>query len=99
MAVNVAFVVGAAGVRVTEPATMPLEVRHGFDGRGASHAEAHNVYGMQMARATFDGLRRLDPARRPFVITRACYAGVQRYSTAWTGDNSSTWDHLKLAIQ
>lgn len=79
--------------------TFPPEVRHDFDGRGASHAEAHNVYGMQMARATYDGLRRLAPTRRPFVITRAAYAGTQRFSTAWTGDNSSTWDHLKLAVQ
>ena len=41
----------------------------------------------------------LDPARRPFVITRAAYAGTQRYATAWTGDNSATWDHLRLAVQ
>jgi len=104
---------GAAGVwnDMNEPAvftvsgveadagTFPLEVRHDLDGRGGDHAEAHNVYGMQMARATTDGLRRLAPARRPFIITRAAYAGTQRYATTWTGDNSATWDHLRLAAQ
>ncbi len=79
--------------------TLPAEVRHGYEGRGASHAEVHNVYGMQMVRSTWEGLRRLRPERRPFVITRAAYAGTQRYATGWTGDNSSTWDHLRLALQ
>ncbi len=79
--------------------TLPAEVRHAYEGRGADHAAMHNVYGMQMARATWEGLRRLRPERRPFVITRAAYAGTQRWATGWTGDNSSTWDHLRLALQ
>ena len=82
-----------------EAGTFPLEIRHDMDGRGADHAEAHNVYGMQMARATHDALRRLAPARRPFVITRAAYAGTQRFATTWTGDNMATWDHLRLAVE
>jgi alpha-glucosidase len=79
--------------------TMPLEVRHSMEGRGGDHAEAHNVYGMQMSRATYDSLRRLAPRRRPFIITRAAYAGTQRFATTWTGDNSASWDHLRLSIQ
>ena len=79
--------------------TLPDEVVHAFDGRTGSHAEAHNVYGMQMQRATFDGLLALRPGQRPFTITRAAYAGAQRYGTAWTGDNTASWDHLKLAVQ
>ena len=83
--------------------TLPESVRHAFEGRGegrgGTHAEAHNVYGMQMQRATYDGLRALRPAARPFTITRAAYAGAQRYGTAWTGDNTASWDHLTLAIQ
>jgi alpha-glucosidase len=31
-------------------------------------------------------------------MTRASYAGGQRYAVTWTGDNSSTWNHLKLSI-
>jgi alpha-glucosidase len=78
--------------------TFPLEARHAGDGEPGAHARYHNVYGMQMARSTFEGLRRLRPDARPFVLTRAGYAGVQRYSAVWTGDNVATWDHLRLSI-
>lgn len=82
-----------------EASTMPDEVRHACDGHPTDHRHAHNIYGTQMLRATYEGLERLAPERRPFTITRAAYAGAQRYGTAWTGDNSATWDHLRLAIQ
>jgi alpha-glucosidase len=85
----------------TVSGTMPLDVVHridepGFVKRAASHAEIHNVYGMQNARATFEGLKKLNPDLRPMVLTRASYAGGQRYGATWTGDNSSTWNHLRL---
>lgn len=81
--------------------TMPLDVVHridepGFKTRTATHAEIHNVYGMEDSRATFEGLKMLDPNLRPFVLTRASYAGGQRYAATWTGDNSSTWNHLRM---
>lgn len=78
--------------------TFPLNARHAGDGAPGTHARFHNVYGMQMARSTFEGLKRLRPAERPFVLTRAGYAGVQRYSAVWTGDNVASWDHLRLSI-
>lgn len=78
--------------------TFPVTARHAGDGEPGTHARYHNVYGMQMARSTFEGLRRLRPAERPFVLTRAGYAGVQRYSAVWTGDNVASWDHLRLSI-
>jgi alpha-glucosidase len=78
--------------------TFPLDTRHNIDGVISSHAEIHNVYGMQMARGTYEGVRRLRPNERPFVLTRAGYAGTQRYSAAWTGDNVSSWEHLAMAI-
>jgi len=78
--------------------TFPLDARHAGDGAAGTHARYHNVYGMQMARSTFEGLRRLRPDERPFVLTRAGYAGVQRYSAVWTGDNVASWDHLRLSI-
>jgi len=53
---------------------------------------------MQMVRATYDGLKKLYKNKRPLTITRAGYAGVQRYSSVWTGDNLASWDHLKLAL-
>src|SRR3954470_8897825 len=78
--------------------TFALNTLHDGDGDPGTHARYHNVYGMQMARATFEGLQRLRPQDRPFVLTRAGYAGVQRYSAVWTGDNASTWEHLALSI-
>jgi alpha-glucosidase len=78
--------------------TFPLTARHAGDGEPGAHARYHNVYGMQMARSTFEGLRRLRPDARPFVLTRAGYAGVQRYSAVWTGDNVASWDHLRLSL-
>jgi alpha-glucosidase len=81
--------------------TMPGDVKHridepGFQTRTATHLEIHNVYGMENSRATYDGLLKLEPDQRPFVLTRATYAGGQRYAVTWTGDNSSTWNHLRL---
>jgi alpha-glucosidase len=78
--------------------TFPLDAKHAGDGAPGTHARYHNVYGMQMARSTFEGLKRLRPDARPFVLTRAGYAGVQRYSAVWTGDNVASWDHLRLSI-
>lgn len=78
--------------------TMPLEMKHDADGHILDHAEFHNVYGMEMIRGTYEGLRRLNPQERPFVLTRDGYAGVQRYSASWTGDNVSSWTHLAMAI-
>ena len=82
--------------------TMPLDVVHridepGFATRTATHAEMHNVYGMLNTRATYEGLLKLAPDRRPFVMTRASYAGGQRYAATWTGDNVSSWAHLNLS--
>ncbi len=84
----------------TPTGTMPLSVVHridepGFRSRMASHAEIHNVFGMENSRATYEGLLKLDPDSRPFVLTRASYAGGQRYAATWTGDNTSTWNHLR----
>jgi alpha-glucosidase len=81
---------------------MPENVLHrieeeGFAPRTATHAEIHDVYGMENSRATFDGLKALDKDTRPFVLTRATYAGGQRYAATWSGDNSSSWNHLRLA--
>lgn len=95
---------GVAGIwtDMNEPSvfgmgTFPNDVRHYYEGYRGSHRKAHNVYGMQMARATFEGLQKLLKNKRPFVITRSTYSGGQRYAAAWTGDNVGSWDHLRLA--
>jgi alpha-glucosidase len=81
--------------------TMPDNAQHridepGFRGRTANHLEIHNVYGMENSRATYEGLLKISPNVRPFVLTRATYAGGQRYAATWTGDNTGSWNHLRL---
>ncbi|MEG9434307.1 DUF5110 domain-containing protein [Terriglobus sp. ADX1] len=83
--------------------TMPLETQHhidepGFLKRTASQREIHNIYGLLNSKATYDGVLKLRPNERPYVMTRATYAGGQRYAVTWTGDNSSTWNHLRMTI-
>ncbi len=82
---------------VFEEGTFPRDVRHDYDGHPCSHRKAHNIYGMQMVRATQDGLRRNSNGRRTFSITRSAYAGTQRFACAWTGDNVASWEHLNMA--
>jgi alpha-glucosidase len=79
--------------------TMPLDVRHRFDdGTSVDHRAVHNVFGMQNVRATYEGLLKLRPNERPNVLTRAAYAGTQRFAATWTGDNSSTWNHYAMSV-
>ena len=98
--------IGVKGVwnDMNEPAVMdvpgktfPPDVRHDYDGNPCSHQKAHNIYGMQMARATYHGLKRYNYPKRPFVITRSAYSGTQRYTSTWMGDNVATWEHLQIA--
>ena len=77
--------------------TFPDDVLHDYDGYPTHHKKVHNIYGMQMVRATLVGLKKLAPNRRPFVLSRANFSGGQRYAAAWTGDNTSTWEHLQIA--
>ncbi len=60
--------------------------------------QMHNLYGQGMCMATRDGIRFAKPQERPFVLSRAGYAGIQRYAALWTGDNSSWWEHMAMSI-
>lgn len=75
-----------------------LDVVSYDEGEKSTHAKNRNTFALLMSRATYEGLERLRPDRRPYVITRAAYAGIQRYATMWTGDTNSTWDALGLNI-
>ena len=78
--------------------TLSELVQFDGDGHPGSHLEYHNQYGTLMGRASYEGQRRLRPDQRPFAIIRAGYTGMQRYTTIWTGDNSATWDQLRIVI-
>ena len=79
--------------------TMPLDAVFYDHGLNSPQAKIHNVYGMQMSRATEAGIVKLRPNERPFVLTRDTYSGGQRYAAVWTGDNSATWDHLRISVR
>ncbi len=98
---------GVAGIwnDMNEPAvwiaphnTMPIDVQHQNDGYPTTQAEIHNVYGLLHTRATHEGLLRLRPGKRPFVLTRATYAGGQKYAAVWPGDNTSDWSSLRQSL-
>lgn len=88
---------------MNEPATwgqkFPSLVEFNYDGNGGNGLTGRNIYGMQMARSTYEGTKKLLVNQRPFVLTRSGYAGIQRYSTVWTGDNTPTDDHLLLGVR
>lgn len=93
--------VGGIWNDMNEPASfhgeLPADVVFYDEDRKTNHAEMHNVYGHLMSKATYTGLKE-QTGKRPFVITRACYAGSQKYTTVWTGDNQSLWHHLQMVI-
>ena len=94
---------GVAGIwnDMNEPASfngpLPDDVAFNNDGIETNHKEIHNVYGHYMSKSTYEGIKKYIN-KRPFVITRACYAGTQKYSTVWTGDNQSLWEHLRMSL-
>ncbi len=84
-----------------ETKTMPETNIHRADpelGGTDTHARYHNVYGMQMIRATREGVMATNPDKRPFVLSRANFIGGHRYGATWTGDNSANWAHLDMSI-
>ncbi|MCF8015774.1 MAG: DUF5110 domain-containing protein [Chromatiaceae bacterium] len=76
---------------------IPLDAKQGDDAE-TCHAEAHNLYGTLMARATYEGLQRLRPQRRPWVLTRSASIGAQRWAVSWMGDNASSWEDLRTSL-
>jgi alpha-glucosidase len=77
----------------------PGIVRFDWEGKGANHRQAKNVYGMLMSRSTFEGTRALMGNRRPLILTRAAFSGAQRYTAIWTGDNVASEDHMMLGCR
>lgn len=92
---------GVAGIwnDMNEPATGAIAPeRMRFDRGRHSHERFHNQYALLMAMGTVEGLRAAQPNRRPFVLSRAGSAGIQRYAANWMGDNMARWDHLWLSV-
>lgn len=83
---------------MNEPAVggsyLPDNLLFDFDGKKANALEAKNVFGMQMARSSYESALKYGEGRRPFILTRSGFAGVQRYSAVWTGDNTASDEFL-----
>lgn len=79
-------------------ATLPRSARHDLEGRGGDHREAHNVYALAMAKAAYEGILEQRPAERPFVLSRAGWAGSQRYGGVAPGETVSDWDGLRASL-
>lgn len=77
---------------------MPFNVLFDYDGQGATTIGAHNVYALEMARASYEGAKK-SFKERPFILTRAGYAGLQRYTAIWTGDNRAEDDHMMAGVR
>jgi alpha-glucosidase len=78
--------------------TMPADAIFDNEGQPATSLEIHNVYGQLMSRSTFEGLSRLQPDQRAFVLTRSSFAGGQRYAAVWTGDATADWSSLRQSV-
>ena len=81
-----------------ESKTMDVGVMHENDGNPMTHRALHNVYGLLMASATYEALVKQLKNKRPFLVTRAGFAGIQRFSSVWTGDNRSFWEHMSMSV-
>lgn len=81
--------------------TMPKDNIH-FG--GWEHREVHNLVGLLHTMTTYkgvlhrdDSIVQLEDKKRPFILTRSAYAGSQRFTAIWTGDNMAKWEHLRAS--
>ncbi len=81
-----------------DPTLPPHATYHDFEGKGGNHLQAHNLYGLLQAQAGYERLRELEPHYRPFILSRAGWAGIQQYAWVWTGDTVTAWESLRQTI-
>ncbi|MBI9037969.1 MAG: DUF4968 domain-containing protein [Bacteroidales bacterium] len=79
--------------------TTPYLVEFDWEGKNATYLQAKNVYGLEMARSTFEGTKKLLNGKRPLILTRAGFAGLQRFTAIWTGDNTASNEHMMLGVR
>ncbi len=88
---------------MNEPANwgqhMPDLIEFDYDGQRATHKKARNIYGLQMARSSYEGALKHAGDQRPFILTRAGFSGIQRYAAVWTGDNVASDEHMLAGVR
>lgn len=81
----------------TKSKTFDEGVIHQRDNRkNIEHKFAHNAYSYFQNEATFKTLGEI--SEQPFILTRAGYAGIQKYAAVWSGDNVASWENMRLQI-
>ena len=78
---------------------LPDNIVFDFEGEKETTRKGRNIYGMQMARSSYEGAKENLDGKRPFTLTRAAFAGIQRYSALWTGDNVANDEHMLLGVR
>lgn len=78
---------------------LPENIEFSFEGEGGTTRKGRNIYGFQMARSAYEGAKASLDGKRPFILTRAGFSGVQRYSALWTGDNVANDEHMMLGVR
>lgn len=78
--------------------TVPNTLQCNGDGHATTMAFIHNVYALLESKATYSAMKAAVPGRRPFLLTRAGHAGIQRYAAVWTGDAASNWPALRMQL-
>ena len=88
-----------AWLDMNDPSTGAAELDDMLFQRGTwPHWTYHNPYATGMAQATRDGFLAARPDERPFLLARSASTGSSRFTAVWTGDNFSSWHHLRTSI-
>ncbi len=77
---------------------MPNNILFDYDGQLTTHKQGRNVYALEMARSSHEGMKQAS-GERPFILSRSGYAGLQRYAAIWTGDNTADEEHMLLGVR
>jgi len=72
---------------------------HSIEGVKVRHDQVHNLYGYNMTKSAAEGLDEIEPDKRFLLFSRASSIGMHRFGGIWTGDNSSWWEHILMAIR
>lgn len=78
---------------------MPENIVFDFEGNQSTSRRGRNIYGLMMAKASYEGAKKNLKGKRPFNLTRSGFAGIQRYAAVWTGDNVSYDEHMMLGVR
>ncbi|KAF2862030.1 glycoside hydrolase family 31 protein [Piedraia hortae CBS 480.64] len=65
---------------------------------GTEEYDVHNLYGSMTLHATYEGLLKVFPDKRPFIIGRSTFAGAGKWSGHWGGDNEALFAHMYFSI-